>query len=177
MTNFGWSVATIGDLNDDGVQDIAVGAGFDYAFGGSDHGTVHLLLLDAQGNVTGSYKISRDLRWLSLNVDDRFGTSIAVIDGSDGGLIRLAVGAAYDTANNLQRGALYVIDGEFVTGASDARTLQVFEDDNPAVTITAPSDGSRITQGTTITFTGTATDGQDGTISDQLNWYSDMDVP
>ena len=175
LTNFGWSITSIGDLNDDGVQDIAVGAEFDYTVGGADHGSVYLLLLDAQGNVTGSHKISRDLRWLSLNSGDRFGTSVAVIDGSDGGLIRLAVGAASDSINGFSRGALYVIDGEFVTGASDVRTLQVTSGDSPTVSITAPNNGYQVTSGELVRFTGTAMDGTDGDISSSIDWYSSID--
>jgi len=44
---FGVSVANIGDLNNDGIQDIAVGAQGDNG-GGTGRGTIHIVFLDAQ---------------------------------------------------------------------------------------------------------------------------------
>lgn len=44
----------------------------------------------------------------------------------------------------------------------------------PTVTITAPANGSSVTQGTSVTFSGTATDPEDGTISSSLNWSSSI---
>ena len=45
----------------------------------------------------------------------------------------------------------------------------------PTVTITAPPNGSSFTQGTSVNFTGTATDPEDGNISANINWSSDLD--
>jgi len=45
----------------------------------------------------------------------------------------------------------------------------------PTVTITAPADGSIYTSGNTITFTGTATDPEDGNIASDLQWTSSLD--
>jgi subtilisin family serine protease len=44
----------------------------------------------------------------------------------------------------------------------------------PVVTITNPADGSSFSSGTSITFTGTATD-EDGDLSGSLQWTSDLD--
>ena len=44
----------------------------------------------------------------------------------------------------------------------------------PTVTITAPANGSSFVSGTSVTFTGTATDTQDGTISGSLAWTSSL---
>ncbi|MEW6249297.1 MAG: S8 family serine peptidase [Planctomycetota bacterium] len=44
----------------------------------------------------------------------------------------------------------------------------------PTVTITAPPDGTTVTEGTAITFTGTATDPEDGDISASLVWTSNL---
>ena len=45
----------------------------------------------------------------------------------------------------------------------------------PVVTITAPPDGSTFNQGDNINFTGTANDPEDGTISANIQWSSDLD--
>lgn len=44
----------------------------------------------------------------------------------------------------------------------------------PVVTITAPANGTSVAQGTSVTFTGTATDAEDGTISGSLTWSSSI---
>lgn len=44
----------------------------------------------------------------------------------------------------------------------------------PTVTITAPANGTSVAQGTSVTFTGTATDPEDGTISGSLTWTSSI---
>ncbi|HKI05575.1 MAG TPA: DNRLRE domain-containing protein [Thermoanaerobaculia bacterium] len=44
----------------------------------------------------------------------------------------------------------------------------------PVVTITAPANGTSVTQGTSVTFSGTATDAEDGTISGSLTWTSSL---
>jgi hypothetical protein len=45
----------------------------------------------------------------------------------------------------------------------------------PTVTITAPPNGSAFTQGNVITFTGTASDAQDGDLTAALAWTSNLD--
>jgi hypothetical protein len=44
----------------------------------------------------------------------------------------------------------------------------------PTVTITAPADGASVSAGTSVTFSGTATDTQDGNISANLTWTSSI---
>jgi hypothetical protein len=46
----------------------------------------------------------------------------------------------------------------------------------PIVTITSPADGSHFSSGASINFAGTATDKQDGTITDQLVWTDNGDL-
>ncbi|MFO1434003.1 MAG: hypothetical protein U1F76_28580 [Candidatus Competibacteraceae bacterium] len=45
----------------------------------------------------------------------------------------------------------------------------------PVVTITAPTDGTTVTTDQSITFTGTATDAQDGNLTAGLSWTSSID--
>ncbi len=45
----------------------------------------------------------------------------------------------------------------------------------PSVTITAPANGSSFGQGVSVNFAGTATDAEDGNISANLSWSSNLD--
>ena len=45
----------------------------------------------------------------------------------------------------------------------------------PNVSITSPANGSTFTQGDNVSFAGTATDAEDGTISASLSWTSSLD--
>ena len=45
----------------------------------------------------------------------------------------------------------------------------------PAVTITSPADGSSVDSGVSISFSGTATDTEDGDLTGSLSWSSDLD--
>ena len=54
---FGNSVAALGDLDGDGIGDLAVGAAFDDD-GGQDRGAVWILFLNSNGTVKSHQKIS-----------------------------------------------------------------------------------------------------------------------
>jgi subtilisin len=47
----------------------------------------------------------------------------------------------------------------------------------PAVTITSPADGASFTSGTSISFSGTALDNEDGDLTSSLVWTSSLDGP
>ncbi len=51
----------------------------------------------------------------------------------------------------------------------------VTSNQRPTINITAPSDNDSFLEGSTITFTATAQDGEDGDISTQITWTSDID--
>src|SRR5262245_2490498 len=55
---FGWSLAPLGDLNGDGVPDVAASA-YEDDDGGPDRGAIWILFLDRTGNVAASRKISQ----------------------------------------------------------------------------------------------------------------------
>ena len=108
--NFGHSVANIGDLNDDGVNDLAVGAPEDNT-GGADRGTVHILFMNADGSVDSTVDIDDDTtNGPDLADEDYFGHSVANIGDLDGdGVNDLAVGAPKDHAGGSDRGQVYII--------------------------------------------------------------------
>lgn len=106
---FGGSCTVIGDLDGDGVPEVAIGASSDDT-GGSAAGAVHLLFLNADGTVKSTTKIAHGSGGLSLANDDRFGFSCAAIgDLNRDGIPDLAVGAVGDDTGGPSRGALYVL--------------------------------------------------------------------
>ena len=108
---FGGSVSGIGDLDGDGVVDVAVGAGGDDD-GGLGRGAVYLLFLNPDGTVKAEQKISDTAGGLSATLDDndQFGISVSGLGDIDGdGVIDLAVGAYADDDGGANRGAVYVL--------------------------------------------------------------------
>ncbi len=105
---FGSDVAGIGDINGDGIEDIAVGARYD-ADGGTDRGAVYILFLNSDGTVKGEQKISDTQGGLvaTLSDGDKFGVSVAGLGDIDGdGVGDLVIGA--DGASN-GRGAVHIV--------------------------------------------------------------------
>lgn len=95
---FGVALAGIGDLNGDGIEDLAVGASNDEG-GGSSRGAIWILFLNANGTVASSQKISSGQGGFAgtLVDGDQFGVSLSSLgDLNGGGLPDLAVGAIGD---------------------------------------------------------------------------------
>jgi len=57
LDRFGYSVANIGDLDNDGVNDLAVGAHLDDN-GGSNRGAVHIMFMNTDGSVKSTVEIN-----------------------------------------------------------------------------------------------------------------------
>lgn len=108
---FGRVVAGIGDLNQDGVRDIAIGANRDDD-GGNDRGAVYILYLNSDGTVKAGQKISSSSGNFTADLDnnDEFGRGIACLNDLDGdGVFDLAVGATGDDDGNSSNGAVYIL--------------------------------------------------------------------
>lgn len=109
--NFGVDIESIGDFNNDGIPDIAVGEarGND---GGTRRGHVWILLLNANGTVQNEYKISDTQGNFTgiLSNNDRFGQNIANLGDLDGnGTIDLAVGSVFDDDGGIDQGAVWIL--------------------------------------------------------------------
>jgi hypothetical protein len=110
---FGAAVAGTGDLDDDGVPDIVVGApGSDEPAGLDDEGAVWILFMNVDGTVASTSKIANGSGGFggSVSVDDFFGSSVEAIgDVDDNGVVDLAVGAPGRDINGAEGGAVWII--------------------------------------------------------------------
>jgi FG-GAP repeat protein len=108
---FGSALASLGDLDGDGVDELAVGAqGFDSAF--EDRGMVWVLFLRPDGSVRAHRRISTGLGGFTpiLNTNDRFGQAVAGFPDLDGdGLGELLVGAPGDDGSGTNSGAVWAL--------------------------------------------------------------------
>ncbi len=111
---FGYSLANLGDLNGDGVVDLAVGADYEEADGGtSNEGGLYILFMNSNGSVNSTEFIAENLNGFvpdNLDSNDFFGSSVDNIGDLDGdGVIDLAVGARGDENENSSSGAVYIL--------------------------------------------------------------------
>ena len=125
---FGFSVASLGDLDGDGVGDFGgVGAHFDDD-GGQDGGAVWILFLNTDGTVKSHQKISDTAGGFTGSLDDHdlFGRSVASLGDLDGdGVTDLGVGAIWDDDGGENRGAVWILflnaDGTVKSPPEDQR--------------------------------------------------------
>lgn len=116
---FGYSLATPGDLNNDGVQDLTVGAPNDDD-GNANSGALYNLFLDRTGAVQSFQKISNTSGNLTagnqgtpLAAGDNFGQSAGAIgDFNNDGYLDVAIGAPGDDGGGNNQGALWLLSME-----------------------------------------------------------------
>ena len=107
----GTSVEALGDLDGDGVVDIATGAQGD-SDGGEGRGAVWVLFLNNDGTVKDEQKISDTQGGFTGSLANlaRFGYSIANLgDLDEDGVVDLAVSVREDSDGGLLRGALWIL--------------------------------------------------------------------
>ena len=108
---FGSAIAAIGDLDGDGISDLAVGAPRAND-NGERKGAIWILFMNTDGTVRSSQRISDSDGNFdgNLSSDDRFGASIAGIgDLNRDGIRDLVVGASGHSSGGVDRGAIWVL--------------------------------------------------------------------
>lgn len=120
--HFGFALAALGDLDGDGVGELAVGAPDDDD-GGANRGALWILFPHPDGSVRAQAKVSSTQGGLALPLRnaDRFGSALATLGDLDGdGSVELAVGAPDDDDGGVSAGALWVLslgaDGGVLAG-------------------------------------------------------------
>lgn len=108
---FGFAVASIGDVNGDGIGDVVVGAPLDDT-GGTDRGAIYILLLKADGTVLNQRKIASGTSGFGIGLDnfDAFGSAVVSLGDVDGnGIVDLLVGAPGDDDGAVNAGSVWVV--------------------------------------------------------------------
>ncbi len=108
LAYFGSAAAPLGDLDGDGVPDVAVGMPNNFVAQGS----VWILFLNADGSVKTRVEISQDKGGFQgpLAGGDQFGGGLASLGDLNGdGRIELAVGAPSDAVQPEFRGAVWIL--------------------------------------------------------------------
>jgi hypothetical protein len=110
-SQLGYSLANLGDINGDGITDIAVGAP-EYTENGKKTGITMVLFLEETGAVKTDTSLGENLGGFpsSLAVGVRFGSSVAGIgDVNKDGIPDIAIGASDDGNNPTGTGATWVL--------------------------------------------------------------------
>jgi hypothetical protein len=107
FTEFGQSIANLGDLDGDGVVDIAVGNK-----GSSYGGEIYILFLNSDGTVKNHSRIASNVGGFNTSIatNQHFSRSIANIGDIDGdGVVDIAVGNDLDGDGGTWKGSVYIL--------------------------------------------------------------------
>ncbi len=130
---FGSGVAHLGDVDGDGVGDLAVGAPYDDG-GWTNAGAVYLLFMRADGSVKGHRKIGAAGGEVELDPEDRFGASVTALGDVDGDTVPdCMVGAPGDDDGQDNAGAAYIL---FLKADGSVKRVQKISQSNNPLTVT-----------------------------------------
>ena len=134
---FGSAIACVGDLNQDGVKDLVVGASFDDD-GSQDNGAAYVLFMNSDRTVQSYHKISSpEIPTGSLSV---FGNRIDTIGDLDfDGITELAIGAEWDFDGGAYHGALWIVS---INNNGAVKWYQKISDLEGGFDETIPENGS-----------------------------------
>ncbi|KAG8571514.1 hypothetical protein GDO81_011676 [Engystomops pustulosus] len=119
-SRLGWSVTT-GDLNNDGWDDLVIGAPGYSTMGRIQVGCVYIIYSSDSGIPSQNMDLEKDANVLLSGFENagRFGSSMAVLDFNDDGHLDLAVGAPSVGSSQLTyTGSVYVYYGSKENGLS-----------------------------------------------------------
>lgn len=104
-TAFGFKVTSIGDLDDDGINDIASGAFLNRD--GTTNGGVYIMYMNRDGTV----KSNVDIKPIEVGESDAWGagTVCGLGDLNGDGIEDIGVGAGYDQDGGAQHGAFWIL--------------------------------------------------------------------
>ena len=117
LEGYGSSLALVGDQDNNGIDDLAVGAS-------GAPGIINIHLIDSAWNITNSYNIQSSMYCFSAEIDslDRFGSSLSYIQN------KLYSGAPSDNDGGTDRGAIYeliiALNNNPVADAGPDQTLE-----------------------------------------------------
>ncbi|MFC7194191.1 integrin alpha [Halosimplex aquaticum] len=114
----GWSVSTAGDVNDDGLADVVVGA--PYSDNATGNGGAAYVIYGNE-SLPSAMNLSDADAVLAGTADDGLaGYSVAAVNGTNG-TDAVAVGAPYANTTGINAGAAYVVDGDTIADSPGAR--------------------------------------------------------
>jgi hypothetical protein len=140
QSQHGYSAVNIGDTNDDGYDDLAIGAPLDDV-GGSQAGAAYVLFGDpADGRTSDRYSGA-----FFGGPSDNAGTSLAAPGDLNGdGYDDLVVGVPYETTTALEAGAAYVllgpVSGSYSASSADGKIEGVNGSDLAGMRLGGPGD-------------------------------------
>jgi len=142
---FGKSVALIGDIDKDGVNDIIVGCGADKMAGGTlgttATGSAYIICLKKNGTLKSATRLDRATTGLSgfINNNDAFGTAVAGLGDMDGDTIPdIAVGVPNKTDINSNSGGVLIIH---LTSTIGIKSVQKISDSTQVLNGLLPAKG------------------------------------
>jgi len=126
----GWSVGAAGDVNDDGIDDVVVGApGVDGAGDAVEEGAVYVIYgqqTPDPANVIAGTQGARGFQINGVGGNDRAGESVAAADVNGDGVGDVIVGApGADNNGRTDSGSAYVVFGQRLADPADVELTAV----------------------------------------------------